>query len=111
MPGRAWIDGQQGRRDSAAQSERRSGERRRCVESGKQREPIGCGCADQDPAGHADRDALNEGEVCPDESGQRCTGRERQRGIENDEEGGHPTSTQILICWSAELCGMAVQIG
>jgi len=27
------------------------------------------------------------------------------------EQGGHPTSTQSLVCWSAELCGMAVQIG
>ena len=49
--------------------------------------------------------------MCPDESGQRRTGRERQRGIKKDKEGGHPTSTQILICWSAELCGIAVQIG
>ena len=36
---------------------------------------------------------------------------ERQRGVEDDEKGCHPTSTQTLICWSAELCGMAVQIG
>ena len=45
------------------------------------------------------------------EPGQGRAGRERQRGIKDDEEGGHPTSTQILICWSAELCGIAVQIG
>jgi hypothetical protein len=49
--------------------------------------------------------------VCPHKSGQRRSGRERQRGVEDDEKGCHPESTQTLICWSAELWGMAVQIG
>ena len=32
-------------------------------------------------------------------------------GIKDDEERGHPMSTQLLVCWSAALWGIAVQIG
>ena len=54
----------------AAERERRSGEHGRGVEPGEQREPVGCGGADEEPAGHADRSALSKGEVRPHKSGQ-----------------------------------------
>ena len=81
------------------------------IKSEEQREPVGRAGADQQPADHADHPTLDQREVGADRARQRRPGRERQRGVEDDEEGGHPTSTQTLICWSAELCGIAVQIG
>ena len=93
------------------QRERRSGKDRRDVEAREQGKSVRRCSADQQPADHPDQRALDEREVSPHEAGQRGAGGERQRGVENDEQGGHPTSTQILVCWSAELCGMAVQIG
>ena len=96
---------------AAARVSRRSQEHGRGVEPHQQGESVGRGRTHKQPAGHADERPLRKREVRPHQTGKGRAGREGQRGVENDEECGHPTSTQTLICWSAELTGIAVHIG